>query len=179
MVGDVLRVKPGDNVPVDGRVTDGHSNIDESMITGEPLPVSKTGSPVTAGTVNQTGSFLMRQKVGADTCCHRSLRMVSDASRTRAQSRSLPIRSRRGSCRPSSRLPSWPSSSGGIRQPALAHGLVVAVPCSSLPVRRWVLRRRFHHGRGSARSGRACSSRTPSFELMERLIRRHRQDRHA
>jgi len=85
-VGDILRVKPGDKIPVDGRVTDGHSNIDESMITGEPTPVEKiTGSPVTAGTVNQTGSFLMRaDKVGADTLLSHIVRMVSDASRTRA-----------------------------------------------------------------------------------------------
>jgi Cu2+-exporting ATPase len=85
-VGDVLRVKPGDKVPVDGVIAQGHSNIDESMITGEPMPVEKTdGSRVTAGTVNQTGSFLMRaEKVGADTLLSQIVRMVSDASRTRA-----------------------------------------------------------------------------------------------
>jgi heavy metal translocating P-type ATPase len=84
--GNVLRVKPGDKVPVDGVVTDGHSNIDESMISGEPIPVQKTiGSMVTAGTVNQTGSFSMRaDKVGADTLLSQIVRMVSDASRTRA-----------------------------------------------------------------------------------------------
>ena len=84
--GDVLRVKPGDKVPVDGLVTDGHSNVDESMISGEPIPVAKTqGSHVTAGTVNQTGSFLMRaEKVGADTLLSQIVRMVSDATRTRA-----------------------------------------------------------------------------------------------
>jgi P-type Cu2+ transporter len=85
-VGDVLRVKPGDKVPVDGVITSGHSNIDESMITGEPMPVEKTdGSRVTAGTVNQTGSFLMRaEKVGADTLLSQIVQMVSEASRTRA-----------------------------------------------------------------------------------------------
>jgi Cu2+-exporting ATPase len=85
-VGDVLRVKPGDKVPVDGVIAQGHSNIDESMITGEPMPVEKTdGGRVTAGTVNQTGSFLMRaEKVGADTLLSQIVRMVSDASRTRA-----------------------------------------------------------------------------------------------
>jgi heavy metal translocating P-type ATPase len=85
-VGDVLRVKPGDKLPVDGLITDGHSNIDESMITGEPMPVEKTaGSRVTAGTVNQTGSFLMRaEKVGADTLLSQIVHMVSEASRTRA-----------------------------------------------------------------------------------------------
>jgi Cu2+-exporting ATPase len=85
-VGDVLHVKPGDKVPVDGVLTSGHSNIDESMISGEPMPVEKAvGSRVTAGTVNQTGSFLMRaEKIGADTLLSQIVRMVSDASRTRA-----------------------------------------------------------------------------------------------
>ena len=85
-VGDLLRVKPGEKVPVDGLITDGHSNIDESMITGEPMPAEKTaGSRVTAGTLNQAGSFLMRaDKVGADTLLSQIVHMVSDASRTRA-----------------------------------------------------------------------------------------------
>jgi heavy metal translocating P-type ATPase len=85
-VGDVLRVKPGGKVPVDGEVTDGHSNIDESMITGEPLPVEKKqGDKVTAGTVNQTGTFLLRaNKVGADTLLSRIVQMVNAAGRSRA-----------------------------------------------------------------------------------------------
>ena len=85
-VGDVLRVKPGGKIPVDGTIASGHSNIDESMITGEPTPAEKAdGDRVTAGTVNQTGSFLMRaDKVGADTLLSQIVRMVSDASRTRA-----------------------------------------------------------------------------------------------
>lgn len=85
-VGDVLRVKPGGKVPVDGEVTDGHSNIDESMISGEPLPVEKlVGDKVTSGTVNQTGSFLLRaDKVGADTLLARIVQMVNEAGRSRA-----------------------------------------------------------------------------------------------
>jgi len=85
-VGDLLRVKPGEKVPVDGIVTEGHSSVDESMITGEPIPVEKTtGASVSAGTINQTGSFLMRaRKVGADTLLARIVHMVGDASRTRA-----------------------------------------------------------------------------------------------
>jgi Cu2+-exporting ATPase len=85
-VGEVLRVKPGEKVPVDGTLTDGHSNVDESMISGEPLPVEKTpGTAVTAGTMNQTGAFLMRaEKVGADTLLSQIVKMVSEASRTRA-----------------------------------------------------------------------------------------------
>ena len=84
--GDRLRVKPGGKIPVDGEVLEGHSNIDESMITGEPLPVEKsTGSQVTAGTVNQTGAFVMRaDKVGADTLLARIVKMVNDAGRSRA-----------------------------------------------------------------------------------------------
>jgi Cu2+-exporting ATPase len=85
-VGDVLRVKPGTKVPVDGVVTDGRSNIDESMITGEPVPVEKhPGSKVTAGTVNQLGAFLMRaEKVGAETLLSQIVHMVNEASRSRA-----------------------------------------------------------------------------------------------
>ncbi|MES1981344.1 MAG: heavy metal translocating P-type ATPase [Pseudomonadota bacterium] len=84
--GDVLRVKPGARIPVDGEVTDGHSNVDESMITGEPVPVEKQpGSKATAGTVNQTGTFLMRaEKVGAETLLSRIVQMVNEASRSRA-----------------------------------------------------------------------------------------------
>jgi Cu2+-exporting ATPase len=85
-VGDILRVKPGTKVPVDGEVTDGKSNIDESMITGEPIPVEKhPGSKVTAGTVNQLGSFLLRaEKVGADTLLSQIVHMVNEAGRSRA-----------------------------------------------------------------------------------------------
>jgi heavy metal translocating P-type ATPase len=85
-VGDSLRVKPGDRVPVDGVITEGRSNIDESMITGEPMPVEKVpGSSVTAGTLNQTGSFLMNtQRVGSDMLLSHIIQMVNEAGRTRA-----------------------------------------------------------------------------------------------
>ena len=85
-VGDTLRVKPGDKVPVDGQVVEGHSSVDESMITGEPIPSEKTaGDRVSAGTVNGTGSFLFKaQKVGADTLLAHIVQMVNDASRSRA-----------------------------------------------------------------------------------------------
>jgi P-type Cu2+ transporter len=130
-VGDVLRVKPGGKVPVDGVIRSGCSNIDESMITGEPMPVEKTdGSRVTAGTVNQTGSFLMcAEKVGVDTLLSQIVRMVSDASRTRA-----PIQ------KVTDRVSAWfvPAVIAVAivafaiwaefgPPPALAHGLVVAV----------------------------------------------------
>ena len=85
-VGDQLRVKPGGKVPVDGIIVNGSSNIDESMVSGEPLPVAKqAGSTVTGGTVNQTGSFVMRaEKIGADTLLSRIVQMVNDAGRSRA-----------------------------------------------------------------------------------------------
>ncbi len=84
--GDVLRVRPGAKIPVDGVVTEGHSVVDESMITGEPVPVEKTiESPVTGATVNQTGTFLMRaEKVGADTLLAQIAHLVSEAARSRA-----------------------------------------------------------------------------------------------
>ncbi|MPZ43658.1 MAG: heavy metal translocating P-type ATPase [Betaproteobacteria bacterium] len=85
-VGDRLRVKPGDKVPVDGVVTDGASRIDESMLTGEPVPVAKSeGDTVSGGTVNATGSFVMRaERVGSDTLLARIVHMVGEAQRTRA-----------------------------------------------------------------------------------------------
>ena len=85
-VGDRLRVRPGEKVPVDGTVLEGHSSIDESMISGEPIPVEKDkGAKVTAGAVNGTGGFLMRaERVGADTLLSQIVKMVSEAQRSRA-----------------------------------------------------------------------------------------------
>jgi Cu+-exporting ATPase len=85
-VGDWLRVVPGDRVPVDGVVVEGHSSVEESMVTGEPLPVEKTvGDKVTGGTVNGTGSFVMRaERVGNDTLLGQIVNMVADAQRSRA-----------------------------------------------------------------------------------------------
>ncbi len=85
-VGDRLRVRPGEKVPVDGTVLEGHSSIDESMISGEPIPVEKDmGAKVTAGTVNATGGFVMRaERVGSDTLLSQIVKMVSEAQRSRA-----------------------------------------------------------------------------------------------
>jgi Cu+-exporting ATPase len=85
-LGDSLRVRPGEKVPVDGIVVDGVSSIDESMVTGEPMPVEKTkGSKITGGTVNGNGSFIMRaERVGSDTLLAQIVRMVSEAQRSRA-----------------------------------------------------------------------------------------------
>ena len=86
VTGDLLRVRPGDGVPVDGVVTEGRSSVDESMITGEPLPVEKNvGDTLTGGTLNKNGSLVMRaEKVGADTMLSRIVEMVAKAQRSRA-----------------------------------------------------------------------------------------------
>jgi len=86
LVGERLRVRPGEKVPVDGEVVEGKATVDESMITGEPIPVVKApGSKVTAGTLNQTGGFVMRaEKVGADTLLAQIVQMVASAQRSRA-----------------------------------------------------------------------------------------------
>jgi Cu+-exporting ATPase len=85
-VGDRLRVRPGERVPVDGVVVEGVTAVDESMVTGESLPVAKSpDAPVTGGTINGAGSILMRaERVGADTLLARIVQMVSDAQRSRA-----------------------------------------------------------------------------------------------
>jgi P-type Cu+ transporter len=85
-VGDALRVRPGERMPVDGTVLEGASNVDESMLTGEPLPVpKKAGDRVTGGTINGGGSLVMRAgRVGADTLLARIVHMVGEAQRTKA-----------------------------------------------------------------------------------------------
>ena len=84
--GDTLRVRPGEKVPVDGTVIDGESNVDESMVTGEPIPVAKlAGEKLIGATVNGTGSLLMRaEKVGSDTLLAQIVHMVAEAQRSRA-----------------------------------------------------------------------------------------------
>ncbi len=85
-VGDRLRVRPGERIPVDGVVLEGATAVDESMVTGEPIPVEKAaGAPVTGGTVNGTGTVVMRaERVGADTLLAQIVRMVGEAQRSRA-----------------------------------------------------------------------------------------------
>ena len=84
--GDRLRVRPGEKVPVDGKVLEGSSSVDESMVTGEPIPVEKKpGDSVTGGTINGTGGFVMRaERVGSETLLAQIVRMVSEAQRSRA-----------------------------------------------------------------------------------------------
>ena len=85
-VGDQLRVRPGEKVPTDGVVIEGRSSVDESMVSGEPIPVEKTvDAKVVGGTINGTGSFVMKaDRVGADTLLAQIVKMVSEAQRTRA-----------------------------------------------------------------------------------------------
>ena len=86
VVDDILRIRPGEKIPVDGSVTQGHSSVDESMVTGEPIPVEKDKNDhVIGATVNGTGSLLMRaEKIGSDTLLSQIVHMVSEAQRSRA-----------------------------------------------------------------------------------------------
>jgi len=86
VVGDQLRVRPGEKVPVDGQVLEGRVSIDESMVTGESMPVTKeAGDKVVGGAINKTGSFVMRaEKIGADTLLSQIVQMVAQAQRSRA-----------------------------------------------------------------------------------------------
>jgi len=128
---DQLRIKPGTTIPVDGVVIDGHSTVDESMITGESMPVEKTpGSKVVAGTVNQQGSLVMRaEKIGADTLLSKIVNLVNQAGRSRAPIQKL-----------ADRVSGWfvPTVMGIAilsfilwttlgPAPGMAHGLVAAV----------------------------------------------------
>ena len=89
--GDIVRVKPGEKIPIDGKITEGNSTIDESMITGEPIPVDKNiDDSVSSGTINGTKSFLMvAEKVGSETLLSQIVQMVSDGSRSRAPIQNL------------------------------------------------------------------------------------------
>ncbi len=85
-IGDLLRVKPGEKIPVDGKIKEGSSTVDESMITGEPIPTEKSiGMMVTSGTINGNGSFIMKaEKVGDETLLSQIIKMVNDATRSKA-----------------------------------------------------------------------------------------------
>lgn len=90
-IGNILRVKPGEKIPVDGKITEGNSSIDESMITGEPIPAEKLQhDKVTAGTINGSGTFLMEaEKIGDDTVLSKIIEMVNSASRSKAPMQKL------------------------------------------------------------------------------------------
>lgn len=90
-LNDILKVKPGEKIPVDGVITEGETSIDEAMITGEPIPVTKIeGDKVSSGTINGNQSFLMRaEKIGSDTLLSQIIKMVNDASKSRAPIQNL------------------------------------------------------------------------------------------
>jgi Cu+-exporting ATPase len=113
-VGDRLRVRPGEKVPVDGEVIEGRSSLDESMVTGESMPVTKEqGAEVIAGTLNTTGGFVLRaEKVGRDTMLSRIVQMVAEAQRSRAPIQRLADQVSGYSFLSSSSSPSWPSPPG-------------------------------------------------------------------
>ena len=91
VLGDILKVRPGDKIPVDGVITEGQATIDESMISGEPIPVDKSeGDKISSGTINGNQSFLMKaEKIGSDTLLSQIIHMVNDASRSRAPIQNL------------------------------------------------------------------------------------------
>ncbi len=130
-VGDRLRVRPGERVPTDGVVIEGESAVDESMLTGEPIPVTKrAGDRVAGATVNTSGGFVMRaERVGADTLLAQIVRMVADAQRSRAPIQRLAdVVS--GYFVPAVMLCAVLAFAGWLRwgpPPALAHGIVAAV----------------------------------------------------
>ena len=99
--GDRLRVRPGERVPVDGEILEGRSAIDESMVTGESMPVTKSrGDKVIGGTINRSGGFVMRaDKVGRDTMLAQIVQMVAQAQRSRAPIQRLADQVSAGSCR--------------------------------------------------------------------------------
>jgi len=175
-IGDRLRVRPGETVPVDGTVEDGRSSLDESLVTGESMPVTRSvGDPLIGGTLNQSGSLVMRaDKVGRDTMLARIVQMVADAQRSRA-----PIQ------RTADRVAAWfvPAVIAVAAvafavwatvgpEPRLAHALVVAVavliiacPCAlglATPVSVMV-------GVGRGASGGVLIKEAQALELMEKV----------
>jgi P-type Cu+ transporter len=175
-IGDRLRVRPGETVPVDGTVEDGRSSLDESLVTGESMPVTRSvGDPLIGGTLNQSGSLVMRaDKVGRDTMLARIVQMVADAQRSRA-----PIQ------RTADRVAAWfvPAVIAVAvvafavwatvgPDPRLAHALVVAVavliiacPCAlglATPVSVMV-------GVGRGASGGVLIKDAQALELMEKV----------
>ena len=139
--GDRLRVRPGEKIPVDGRVIDGRTTIDESMITGEALPVEKSpGDKVTGGTLNNTGSFIMEaERVGQETVLAQIVQMVSEAQRSRAPIQRLADKVA-GYFVPAVLLASLLTFAGWLwigPEPRLAHAimnavavLIIACPCA-------------------------------------------------
>jgi Cu+-exporting ATPase len=139
-VGDLVLVRPGERIPVDGVVEEGRSTVDESMISGESMPVPKApGSEVVGATLNKSGSFFFRTtKVGKDTVLAQIIGLVEEAQGSKAPSRDWSMSSPAISCRLSSRSPSPHSSSGSISArsapdlcpPCFVAVLIIACPCA-------------------------------------------------
>jgi len=129
--GDRLRVRPGDKVPVDGEVLEGRSSVDESLVTGEPIPVEKeAGAKVIGGTLNQTGSFVLRaEHVGADSVLAQIVQMVAEAQRSRAPIQRVADRVAAYFVPAVVAVAGLAFAAWGLwgPSPALAHALVVAV----------------------------------------------------
>lgn len=131
-VGDILRVRPGDRVPVDGILLEGRSEVNESMVTGEPMPVTKkTGDALTGGTVNGSGSFLFRaEHVGSDTLLAQIVDLVAKAQRSQA-----PVQ------RIADRIAAWLLFGPAPRLPLAFNSavavLIIACPCRWAWPRRW------------------------------------------
>ncbi|MGY2931363.1 cation transport ATPase [Bradyrhizobium sp. GM6.1] len=185
--GDSLRVRPGEKVPVDGVILEGRSSLDESLVTGESMPVTKeTGAKVIAGTLNQSGSFIMRaEKVGRETLLSQIVQMVADAQRSRA-----PIQ------RLADQVAGWfvPAVIAVAviafaawawfgPEPRLAFGLVAAVSVLiiALPLRAWPGDSDVDHGRRRPRRAgrRADQERRGVGTDGEDRHAGGRQDRHA
>ena len=162
-VGDRMRVRPGERIPVDGEVVDGKSNVDESMVTGEPLAVSKgVGAKVIGGTINGSGALILRaDKVGRDTMLARIVQMVAEAQRSRA-----PIQ------RLADQVAGWfvPLVIGVAAlafiawmmfgpEPRFSYALVAAVSVLDhrLPLRTWPRDADVDHGRRRARRAIRCA----------------------
>ena len=186
-VGDVLRVRPGEKVPVDGQIVEGRSAVDESMLTGESMPVGKSaGDKVIGGTLNQSGAFVMRaDKIGRDTVLAQIVQMVAQAQRSRAPIQRLadqvsgwfvPLviavavaRLRRLGDLGSRAAPGLWSARGGL-------GLIIACPCALGPGDADVDHGRRRAGRAGGRLDQTCRSARAARKG------RHsgrRQDRHA
>ena len=186
-VGDVLRVRPGDKVPIDGTVIEGRSAVDESMLTGEPVPVEKeAGDRVTGGTLNGTGSFDMRvDRTGAETTLAQVVAMVADAQRSRAPIQAL-ADTVSGYFVPAVIAVSLIAFVAWLffgPAPQLAYALVAAVSRADhrLPVRARPRHADLDHGgdrarRAGRRAGAQCRG---AGAARRRRYRRRRQDRHA
>ena len=186
-IGDALRVRPGEKVPVDGQIIEGRSAVDESMLTGESMPVGKSaGDKVIGGTLNQSGAFVMRaDKIGRDTVLAQIVQMVAQAQRSRA-----PIQ------RLADQVSGWfvplviaVAALAFVAwaiwgpEPRLTYGLLAAISVHDhrLPVRAWLGHSDVDHGRrGTGRSGGRLDQGRGSARAARKD--RHfgrRQDRHA